>query len=226
MRLSLLPSLALPPSPSGLSLTFIPSRAVLKSLNEFYDDARVSGLAVPSPNEAEFRAYNLLTHLRDPDIVWSTELLPQALFAHPLLQRALALHRLAQRANLARGERASPGAFARFFKLVADPQTPYLFACILSTHFAEVRRGALEALRGAFLRQHSALPLATVARMLGCDDNDEARSVCEQVGIVVRSDEGGVAVAEVHKQAVLKGASCRSRFDPPLSLRPPRREGY
>ncbi|KPV72479.1 uncharacterized protein RHOBADRAFT_39533, partial [Rhodotorula graminis WP1] len=190
-------------------------RKVLKSLNEFYDDARVSGVAVPSPNEAEFRAYNLLTHLRDPDIVWSTELLPRSLFTHPLLQRALALHRLAQRANLARGERASPFAFARLFKLVADRDTPYLFACILCTHFAEVRKGALEALRAAFLRQHSALPLATVARMLGCDDEAEARSVCELVGLVVRVDEGGVAVAEIHKQAVLKATTLK----PHVSLR-------
>ncbi|BGP50022.1 actin cytoskeleton and mitosis protein [Rhodotorula kratochvilovae] len=186
-------------------------RKVLKSLNEFYDDARMSGTAVPSPNEAEFRAYNLLTHLRDPDIIWSTELLPPSLFAHPLLQRALALHRLAQRANIPRGERAAPGAFARFFKLVADKGTPYLFACILSTHFADVRRGALDALRGAFLRQHSAFPLATLAKMLGCDDEAETRSVCEQFGLVVRADESGAAVAEIHKQAVLKAVTLKPR---------------
>ncbi|GAA6054511.1 hypothetical protein JCM3770_005821 [Rhodotorula araucariae] len=186
-------------------------RKVLKSLNEFYDDARMSGTAVPSPNEAEFRAYNLLTHLRDPDIIWSTELLPHALFVHPLLQRALALHRLAQRATLTRGERAAPGAFARFFKLVGDAGTPYLFACILSTHFSDIRRGALEALRGAFLRQHSAFPLTTLAKMLGCDDEADARRVCEQLGLVVRADENGAAVAEIHKQAVLKAGTLKPR---------------
>lgn len=176
-------------------------------MNEFYDDLRLSGEAHPSPNEAEFRAYNLLTHLRDPDIIWSIELLPPHILSHPLLQRALALHRLAQKANIPRGERASQNAFSRFFKLVGDPGTPYLFACILSTHFNDVRRGAIEALRSAFLKQHSAFPLRTLAKVLGCDDEADARAVCEQLGIVVRSDERGPDVAELHKQAALKGQS-------------------
>lgn len=180
--------------------------AVLKSLNEFYDDARMSGTAEPSPNEAEFRAYNILTHLRDPDIIWSAELLPPSIFAHPLFQRALALHRLAQRSNIPRGERLAPNAFSRFFKLVADAQTPYLFACILSTHFAEIRRGAIDALKGTFLQQHSAFPLRTLAKMLGCDGEDEAESLCEQWGLAVKTDERGKRVAEIHKQAVVKGA--------------------
>lgn len=178
--------------------------AVLKSLNEFYDDARSSGNPSPSPNEAEFRAYNILTHLRDPDIIWSCELLPPSIFSHTLLQRALAIHRLAQKSNIARGERASQNAFSRFFKLVAAPETPYLFACILSTHFNDVRRNAVDALRMAFLQQHSAFPLRTLAKVLGCDDEEDARSVCEQLGVVVRADERGKMVAELHKQAVLK----------------------
>lgn len=179
---------------------------MLKSLNEFYDDIRLSGNADPSGNEAEFRAYNILTHLRDPDIVWSVELLPSHVFSHPLLQRALALHRLAQKANVPRGERASQNAFSRFFKLVGDPATPYLFACILSTHFHDIRRNAIDALRSAYLKQHSAFPLRTLAKVLGCDDEDDARSMCEQLGIVVRDDDRGRLVAELHKQAAMKGA--------------------
>lgn len=180
---------------------------MLKSLNEFYDDLRLSGTPDPSGNEAEFRAYNLLTHLRDPDIVWSVELLPPEIFDHPLLQRALALHRLAQKSNIPRGERASQNAFSRFFKLVSEPGTPYLFACILSTHFNDIRRNAIDALRSAYLKQHSAFPLRTLAKILGCDDEADARSVCEQLGVVVRTDERGRVVAELHKQAALKGAS-------------------
>lgn len=183
---------------------------MLKSLNEFYDDLRLSGTPDPSGNEAEFRAYNLLTHLRDPDIVWSVELLPPEIFGHPLLQRALALHRLAQKSNIPRGERASQNAFSRFFKLVSEPGTPYLFACILSTHFNDIRRNAIDALRSAYLKQHSAFPLRTLAKILGCDDEADARSVCEQLGVVVRTDERGRVVAELHKQAALKGALVRA----------------
>ncbi|TKA56638.1 hypothetical protein B0A53_01831 [Rhodotorula sp. CCFEE 5036] len=186
-------------------------RKVLKSLNEFYDDLRLSGTPDPSGNEAEFRAYNLLTHLRDPDIVWSVELLPPEIFGHPLLQRALALHRLAQKSNIPRGERASQNAFSRFFKLVSDPGTPYLFACILSTHFNDIRRNAIDALRSAYLKQHSAFPLRTLAKILGCDDEADARSVCEQLGVVVRTDERGRVVAELHKQAALKAGGLRPK---------------
>ena len=180
---------------------------MLKSLNEFYDDLRVSNPTLSLPNEAEFRSYHLLTHLRDPDIVWSTELLPLHIFSHPLLQTALQLHRLAQRSNTARGERASPNAFSRFFKLVESPKVPYLFGCILSTHFNDIRRNALDALRGAYLKQHSAFPLRTLTKILGCDDEAETRSVCEQLGIVVRTDERGKLVAELHKGVILKCTS-------------------
>ncbi|GAA5922779.1 hypothetical protein JCM1841_000703 [Sporobolomyces salmonicolor] len=187
-------------------------RKVLKSLNEFYDDARLSkSRDISFPNEPEFRAYNILTHLRDPDIIWSTELLPPNVFSHPLLQTALSLHRLAQKSNLPRGERASLNAFSRFFKLVADPKVPYLFGCILSTHFGEIRRNAIEALRGAFLKQHSAFPLRTLTKMLGCDDEEETRDVCEQLGVVVRVDEKGRAMADLHKGAILKSTTLKPK---------------
>ncbi|GAA6016185.1 hypothetical protein JCM11491_003762 [Sporobolomyces phaffii] len=184
-------------------------RKVLKSLNEFYDDLRRSNPDVSLPNEAEFRSYHLLTHLRDPDIIWSTELLPRHVFSHPLLQTALELHRLAQRSNTGRGERASPNAFSRFFKLVESPRVPYLFGCILSTHFNEIRKNALDALKGAYLKQHSAFPLKTLTKVLGCDDEADTRSVCEQLGVVVRTDERGKLVAELHKGAVLKSTTLK-----------------
>ncbi|GAA6060198.1 hypothetical protein JCM10212_002277 [Sporobolomyces blumeae] len=186
-------------------------RKVLKSLNEFYDDLRLADPNVDLPNEAEFRSYHLLTHLRDPDIVWSTELLPRPVFARPLLQTALQLHRLAQKSNTARGERASPNAFSRFFKLVESGDVPFLFGCILSTHFNDVRRNALDALKVAFLKQHSAYPVKSLVKVLGCDDEADARSVCEQLGIVVRPDERGKLVAELHKAVVLKTATLKPR---------------
>lgn len=192
--------------------------AVLKSLNEFYDDLRFSHPDLSLPNEAEFRSYHLLTHLRDPDIIWSTELLPPHVFSHPLLQTALELHRLSQKSNTSRGERASPNAFSRFFKLVESSRVPYLFGCILSTHFGEIRRNALESLKGAYLKQHSAFPVRTLTKVLGCDDEKETRELCEELGVVVRTDERGKLVAELHKGVVIKCTFCLDRFS--LSLAP------
>ncbi len=181
--------------------------AVLKSLNEFYDDARLSDPPIPTPNEAEFRSYNILTHLRDPDIIWSTELLPPAVFHHPLLQTALALHSLAQRSALARGERASPNAFSRFFKLLESTEVPYLFACLLSSHFADIRRNGLEALRGAYLVQHSGLPGRRLVKMLGCDDEDEVKEICEAFGVATEVGEDGQLLVQLNKSTLLKSKS-------------------
>lgn len=185
-------------------------RKVLKSLNEFYDDARASSPPIPTPNEPEFRAYNILTHLRDPDIIWSTELLPHSVFHSPLFQTALQLHSLAQRSNLGRGERASPNAFSRFFKLLSSPSVPYLFGCILSTHFADIRRGALDTLRKAYVNQHSLFPARTLAKILGCDDEREVQELCTAVGLECRIENGRLVV-ELHKGAVLTSGVIPSR---------------
>ncbi|KAK4702362.1 hypothetical protein P7C70_g3866, partial [Phenoliferia sp. Uapishka_3] len=178
-------------------------RKVLKSLNEFYDDARISNPPIPTPNEPEFRAYNILTHLRDPDIIWSTELLPTSVFNAPIFQTALTLHTLAQRSIIQRGERASLNAFSRFFKFLSDPTVPYLFGCILSTHFGEIRKNALDALRKSYVPQHSSFPARTLAKILGCDDEEEVASMCDALGLETSIDQG-VMVVKLHKGVVIK----------------------
>ena len=177
--------------------------AVLKSLNEFYDDARVMDPPLPTPNEAEFRAYNILTHLRDPDIIWSTELLPLSVFTSPLLQSAIRLHSLAQTSNSTRGEKVSPNAWSRFFKLLGQQEIPYLFACILSTHFNDIRMAALKALKMAYIPQYCAYSLRTMAKVLGCDDELEASELAESCGLRVDVSETGVATVELHRNVVL-----------------------
>ncbi|KAL8292396.1 hypothetical protein RQP46_001008 [Phenoliferia psychrophenolica] len=173
-------------------------RKVLKSLNEFYDDARTADPPISTPNEPEFRAYNILTHLRDPDIIWSTELLPPHVFNAPIFQTALTLHALAQRSNLQRGERASLNGFSRFFKFLSSPAVPYLFGCILSTHFGEIRKNALHAMRKSFVPQHSSFPVRTLAKVLGCDDEDEVVELCEALGLET-AELQGKRVVKLHK---------------------------
>ncbi|SDA01438.1 BZ3500_MvSof-1268-A1-R1_Chr10-1g02666 [Microbotryum saponariae] len=186
-------------------------RKVLKSLNEFYDDARLANPPIPAPNEAEFRAYNILTHLRDPDIIWSCELLPPRVFDEPRLQIALRLHALVQRSNIPRGERASLNAASRFFKLLANQEVPYLFGCILSTHFDQIRKNALETMKNAYMQQHSGFPARTLVKVLGCDDEEEIESICSQLGIGAKKDESGELVVMLHKAAVIKNVTLQQR---------------
>lgn len=168
---------------------------VLQSLNEFYEDARHEGRECP--HEAEFRAYYLITHLRDSDTIRQMELLPQDIFHSEHLQAALRLHALAQRNNESRGERgrrpanseASLNAFSRFFKAIASDQTSYLLACLAETHFADIRRGALVCLRKAYMAQHPECPLPKLTRMLGCDDAVQCADITQNFGFAVVYDD-------------------------------------
>lgn len=167
---------------------------VLQSLNEFYEDARHEGRECP--HEAEFRAYYLITHLRDSDTIRQCESLPRDIFNSEHLQAALRLHSLAQRNNETRGERgrrpanseASLNAFSRFFKAIASDETSYLLACLAETHFADVRRGALVCLRKAYMQQHPECPLPKLTRMLGCDNTVQCAEICENFGFAIAYD--------------------------------------
>lgn len=168
---------------------------VLQTLTELYDDAKSTDLAPQLTNEAEFRSYHLLIHLRDPEVLREAELLPPNVFFSLLMQHAFRLHSLAQRNNMpiARGRPANTPAclngFSRFFKLVQHPSTPFLLACVLQVSFHDVREGALKALRTAYRDQHGNLPLETLSRMLGCDDLDDCVQVCESFQVEVVYDE-------------------------------------
>ncbi|KAF9346424.1 hypothetical protein BGX26_002077, partial [Mortierella sp. AD094] len=91
-------------------------RKVLTSLQEFYDDMRREG--IPCPNEAEFRAYHILSHLRDPDMVRQAQQLPPHIFMDPYIQAAAEVHALTRRNNDIRRRakiqsEASPNFFSR-----------------------------------------------------------------------------------------------------------------
>ncbi|CAD6576877.1 MAG: hypothetical protein CYPHOPRED_006110 [Cyphobasidiales sp. Tagirdzhanova-0007] len=182
-------------------------RKVLQSLDEFYDDARHEGMHCP--NEAEFRAYYLITHLRDSDTLRQIELLPSEVFSSEHLQAALKLQALAQRNNTSRGERgrrpanseASLNAFSRFFKAVAGDETSYLLACLAESHFIDIRRGALVSLRKAYIPQHAQYPISRLTKMLGCDNIDHCQEVVEAFGLSVAQDTNGVPRSvELHRK--------------------------
>jgi len=186
-------------------------RKVLQSLNEFYDDARIEGLECP--HEAEFRAYYLITHLRDSDTIRQTECLPYDLFNSQHIQAALRLQSLALRNNESRGERgrrpanseASLNAFSRFFKHVARDETSYLLACLAESHFTDIRRGALVAMRKAYIPQNPQYPVGKLAKMLGCNDVQHCAEIAENFGLNVTRGVGGLPVSvELHKQVALQ----------------------
>ena len=143
----------------------------LSLLVALYDDARkrsVPGVAeLASPHEAEFRAYNLLWNLDNPDteleLQYGLARLPAALLAAPPLAHALRCWRAFRSSDfvyflrLVRTETGAapptPGSRAK----PAPRETPYLARCILAQHFPRLRQRALRMLNSAYRQVGSAL---------------------------------------------------------------------
>jgi nuclear mRNA export protein SAC3 len=140
----------------------------------FYDDARHAALVCP--NEPEFRAYNLLLHIYNSDVIRQTELLPLKILISPPVENALELCTLTQRVTLTsdRGSSSAfPNFFTRFFKRISSPSTTFLEACLLEHHFAEIRKNALATIANSFLSSDKtpAMPTPDVREMLVFDSD-------------------------------------------------------
>lgn len=161
-------------------------RKTLRSLMEYYDDYRAHGT---SPHEAEFRAYNLLMHVRDAETLHEIEMLPTPVFAAPPVQTALRLRTFVQRSNLLekRGApsntEATPNYFTRFFAELRTPRVGYLMACLAENIFPSVRIGAVKALARAYMAQHTPVPIAFCTRILGMDSDAETCEFLHTLGV-------------------------------------------
>lgn len=166
---------------------------VLISLIEFYDDLRLDG--IQTENESEFRGYHIIAHFRDQDVVRQTMTLPLKLFKHPQIQLALKFHSLAQRSNeimetASRRNKpinvpAAQNFYTEFFKLVAKPETPFLMACLLESHFADVRKGALKAMNISYVYKLSGVPASYIERILCYDSLRQLMDEAHLYGLVV-----------------------------------------
>ncbi|KAJ2455506.1 actin cytoskeleton and mitosis protein [Coemansia sp. RSA 2424] len=183
-------------------------RNTLKTLIELYDDHRNAGIACP--NEPEFYAYYVVSHLRDSDAKRVAERLPSRIFLAPVVQQALKLHRLSE-SNAAQSTRQDPGnLFAaqnlgtQFFRAVASSQTPLLLACLAEYQFPSIRRAALKAMNVAFPYQAGKeYPIDEFAAMLAFDSVDEVRAFCQLFSVSVNAR--GIKLGErVGKSLVFK----------------------
>lgn len=109
----------------------------LQTLDHLYKESQKNG--IENPNEPEFRAYQLLSHLRDPEMDYMVTTLPPHVAQHPFVLLALELRALA-----ASGTRQA--LIASFFKRVRSPDVPVLFQCLAETHFVSIRLAGIQAL--------------------------------------------------------------------------------
>lgn len=192
-------------------------RKTMRSLIEFYDDNRRKASAgssasagqQASPNEAEFRAYNLLLHLRDPETLREAELLPGDIFRSPMVQTAINLRQLAQRSNnlekrgQPRNTEATLNFFSRFFAELRKPNVNYLMACLAENSFSSIRIGALKAMSKAYMAQHRALPVERIQHVLGMDSADQVEAMATHLGIELEYESDVLVGVKIHRNATI-----------------------
>ncbi|KAJ2137376.1 actin cytoskeleton and mitosis protein, partial [Coemansia sp. RSA 678] len=172
-------------------------RNTLKTLIELYDDHRKA--RVVCANEAEFYAYYIVSHLRDPDAKRVAERLPRHIFTAPIVQQALKLHMLSESSTAPRRDTgtgwAAQNLGVQFFRTVASPATPLLLACLAEYYFPSIRRSALRSMCDAFPYQEGKeYPVTDFAEMLAFDSVDEVQEFCAQFNVGLRGS--GVKLGE------------------------------
>lgn len=165
-------------------------RKVLQSLHEFYGDIRqtlnrtkqsslqqvphaTTILQEALQNEAEFRAFQLLTHAEDQDVFRQSLSFPTEIFAREELKRArdavAALHRK---------------DYIRYFGIAQ--RAPYLMACLMQTHFTKVRQTALQVIAVAF-SSREAITMDTLRRWLLLEEGERGQEELQQLVDQVKS---------------------------------------
>jgi hypothetical protein len=126
--------------------------------------------------------------------------LPMNLFKNPLITRALEFRALSQRnneimesssrRNKPENVEASQNFYSSFFKLIADPDTSFLMACMLETHFPDVRKGALKAMNIAYMIKAGGVQAEDVRQVLAYDSVKQLIEEAQLYGLIIDNSLG------------------------------------
>lgn len=174
----------------------------LQTLMEIYQDVRNRG--GKCPNEPEFRAYYLISHLRESEIEREIQQLPNYIVDDPQVQLALKFRKLSSQNNIVeRGFKNSVGSlnlFVEFFRLVFKDETPFLMSCLLETLFNEIRFYAIKSMTRGYHTKGKAYDGETLRAMLGFDNIDQLVKFVEYYEIDVINDHGVILIDLVNKE--------------------------
>lgn len=196
----------------------------LQTLIEIYDDIRNHG--GKAPNEAEFRAYYLLSHLRDPEIEREILSLPEDIMLDSNVQLALYFRSITSQNNIVeRGHINAPGAsnlFYDFFNVIYSEKTPLLMACLMETHFNEIRFYALKSMSRSYHSKSKKYPAHQLKDLLGFDTIENLIKFVTYYDIDVGFDNGVQEVDLFNKEKLqskykLNSLSEKARMAQPYS---------
>lgn len=170
----------------------------LLSLRDLYEDCGMQG--IKCDNEAEFRAYYLLFHASDPNImeVLQRQWKPWLWKESDEVRTAVSLVEALQNTRDFYGPLrpaptlAAAGPIHSYFRIVEDPSVSYTMACFAEIHFSSLRNSVLSALAGALGRPKAETKDVTAGALndfLRFDTVDEAISYAEKTGLEFEDDD-------------------------------------
>lgn len=163
----------------------------LITLSEIYDEVRDAG--GECPNEAEFRAYALLSKIRDPAYDKKIQELPQKIFQDEKVQIALCFRRIISNTNFSeRGYMRTENClnfYNRFFQLIKSNKLPFLISSFLELYVNEVRFYAFKALSHSINKRYKPMPYEYLIEEFLFNDRRELEDFCEYYSIAM-TDEG------------------------------------
>ena len=194
----------------------------LQTLVEIYQDVRNHGGR--APNEAEFRSYYLLSHLRDPELEREIQELPSDILENRQVQLALMFRNMVSQNNIVeRGYNNSIGAlnlFLEFFKIVYSHETPFLMSCLLETQFNEIRFYALKSMSRCYHTRGKAYSAESLQNFLGFDSLEKLIKFVQYYEIDILYDNGIALVDLFNKEKLETKYKLNSVHDKP-KLAPP-----
>lgn len=189
----------------------------LQTLMEIYQDVRNNGGS--SPNEAEFRAYHLLSHIRDPELERQIQNLPDYIYQDGKVQLALNMRKIISQNNIVeRGVTNLIGAldfYVEFFRDVYSDATPLLMACLLETHFSEIRFYALKAMSRSFHTRGKPYQMDTLRNLLGFDLSEKLMKFLKYYEIDVIIENGETLVDLFNKDKLENQYKLNSFYEKP-----------
>lgn len=170
----------------------------LLSLIHTYEDCKALGIVCP--NEAEFRAYHLVYHARNPAMMESVQDWGAEFWSNSIIQTAIGLveclHTIWEVNGPLKPHMKSELAqnfWNRFFTILQQPQISYVMACFAELHFNSIRQAALKTILSAYRKQRDQTTDWSVSALnsyLHFDSLDDVESFVEAHGLNITHRDG------------------------------------
>ena len=170
----------------------------LLSLIHTYEDCKALGIVCP--NEAEFRAYHLVYHARNPAMMESVQDWGAEFWSNNIIQTAISLveclHTIWEVNGPLKPHMKSEIAqnyCNRFFTILQQPEISYVMACFAELHFNSIRQAALKTILSAYRKQRDQTTDWSVSALnsyLHFDSLDDVELFVEAHGLNITDRDG------------------------------------